>query len=159
IQGDGSIAPGWPVNGAPASRAPDYQESPLIASDRAGGAYVTWSDWRDYPTHDRDVYAQHLTAGGVVAAGWPDNGLPVCTLAGPQRAWGLIPDDNGGIVVVWADGRSGTLATYAQRLQADGSIAPGWVANGLLVLGRVTRGGAVADHAGGFYAGAAVLDP
>ena len=156
---DGSIAPGWPVNGAPVSRAPGYQDFPLIVPDGVGGAYMAWDDERDYPTRNTDVYAQHLTANGTVAAGWPENGLPVCTDPAGQFPWGMIPDDDGGVVVVWADARNGIFTTYAQRLRADGTIAPGWVENGVLVVNQVARGGAVADHAGGFYAGAASLDP
>ena len=154
---DGSIAPGWPVNGAPVTRGPGYQSFPLIAPDGAGGAYIAWWDQRDYP--NTDVYAQHLTAGGTVVAGWPENGLPVCTDPAGQFPWGLVPDDSEGVVVVWADARNGGAATYAQHLRLDGTIAPDWVENGLLVVAQFTRGGAVADHAGGFYAGAATLDP
>ena len=158
VLADGSIAPSWPVNGAPVTRALASQDSPVIAPDGAGGAYVAWQDFRDYPVHDTDVYTQHLTASGTVAAGWPDNGLPVCTELAGQFPWGVVPDDSGGVVVVWADARNGTLATYAERLHADGAIAPGWAENGLVVVGQVTRGGAVADGAGGFYAAAATLD-
>ena len=154
---DGSIAAGWPVNGTPVTRAPDYQFRPFIAPDGAGGAYVAWSDQRDYP--NTDVYAQHLTADGVVAAGWPSDGLPVCTVGGDQDPWAVVPDVSGGVVVVWADARDGAGATYAQRLRPDGSIAPGWMENGLLIVGQYTRGGAVADNAGGFYAAAATLHP
>jgi len=79
IRSDGSIAPGWPLNGAPVSRGPGYQDLPLIAPDGAGGAFIAWDDERDYVTLRQDVYAQHLTASGTVVAGWPANGIPVCT--------------------------------------------------------------------------------
>jgi hypothetical protein len=158
ILGNGSIAPGWPPNGAPVSRAPRSQNLPAIAPDGNGGAYVAWYDERDYNANAQDAYAQHLTAGGTVAAGWPENVLPVCIDPAGQAPWSVVPDGSGGVVVVWADSRNGTLATYAQRLLADGSIAPGWAPNGVLVIGQVTRGGAVADGAGGFYAAAASLD-
>ena len=159
VLANGSIAPGWPLNGAPVSRAHRSQDLPAIAPDGNGGAYVAWYDERDYNANAQDAYAQHLTAGGTVAAGWPENGLPVCVDPAGQVPWSVVPDGSGGAVVVWADGRNGTLATYAQRLLADGTIAPGWVPNGVLVIGQVTRGGAVADGAGGFYAAAASLDP
>ena len=159
ILADGSIAPGWPVNGAPVTRGPGTQDFSLIAPDGAGGAYVAWDDERDYSTRNTDIYAQHLTANGTVAAGWPENGLSVCIDPAGQFPWGLVPDDSGGVVVVWGDSRGGIFTTYAQRLHVDGTIAPGWVENGVLVVNQVARGGAVADGAGGFYAGAASLEP
>lgn len=159
VLADGSLAPGWPLNGVPVSRAPDYQSLPKVAPDGAGGAFVAWMDERDYATQGSDVYAQHLTASGAVAAGWPADGLPVCTDPAGQGIGGLIPDGAGGAVVVWNDNRRGVPDIYAQHLLADGSIALGWVANGVpVVLERALR--AVApDEAGGFYAGGATLSP
>src|SRR5260221_6340028 len=61
-----------------------------------------------------------------------------------------MPDDSGGAVFIWPDGRSGALVGYAQRVNADGTIAAGWPVNGLLVTGQFVRT-AVRDEAGGFY--------
>jgi hypothetical protein len=156
ILADGTIAPGWPVNGAPVSRAPRFQSNPVIATDGAGGAFVAWEDQRDLT--GGDVYAQHLTAQGGVAPGWPADGLGVCVL--PQGAGGprIVSDGAGGFVVVWGDIRRGVVDVYAQHVLADGSVAPGWVANGVPVaLDRGIRQTAP-DGAGGFYVGCVVVN-
>jgi len=153
IRGDGTIAPGWAVDGVPATRAPDYQEYPDIAPDGTGGAYVAWLDWRNYATHDLDVYAQHLLADGTIASGWPPNGLPVCTESHFQGDSHMLADGSGGVLVVWSDERTGGCDLYAQHLLADGTIAPGWSPDGVpLILGR-TRAHLAPDGAGGFYLG------
>jgi hypothetical protein len=159
ILADGSIAPGWTAGGVPVSRAPDYQNLPVVAPDGAGGAFVAWTDDRDYSIHRGDIYAQHLTATGAVTAGWPLDGLAVCTDPAGQGEPRILSDGAGGVVVVWGDARRGVADVYAQHLLADGSLAPGWVTNGLPVaLGSGVR--AVApDGVGGFYAGSATLTP
>ena len=156
ILADGTLAPGWPVNGAPVSRAPRFQGDAVIAPDGTGGAFVAWVDERDLT--GGDVYAQHLTAGGSVAPGWPADGLGICVL--PQGVGGprIMPDGAGGFVVVWGDARRGVVDVYAQHLLADGSLAPGWAANGVPVaLDRGIRQ-AVLDGAGGFYVGCVIVN-
>jgi hypothetical protein len=133
IMADGTIAPGWPVNGAPVTRAPDYQQSPRIAPDGEGGAFLSWDDF----SPARDLYAQHLTEAGQVAGGWPADGLPICTADGAQGYASLIPDGTGGLLIAWSDSRAAGLGVYAQRITASGATATGWVANGLpIVLGK-----------------------
>jgi hypothetical protein len=157
VLADGSIAPGWIENGVPACTAPAFQSLPAIAPDGAGGAYIAWEDERDYATHLRDIYAQHLTSDGVVAQGWPVNGLAVCNDPADAGAGGIVADGSGGVVVVWGDLRRGVVDVYAQHLLADGSLAPGWAANGLLVAPGSTVRQVAADDAGGFYVGCATF--
>ncbi len=147
ILGDGSIAPGWPLNGVPVTRAPGGQNFGFMTPDGTGGAYVAWDDVVD-------VYAQHLGPTGAVAPQWPMDGLPVCIEPGGQDATGIVADGTAGVVVVWDDGRRGVPLSpdvYAQRILSDGSIAPGWRPGGVPVL--LERGGsrAAPDGAGGFY--------
>ena len=54
----------WPVNGTAICTASDDQEYPAIASDGAGGAIVTWSDFRRYDFTSLDIYAQRVNAAG-----------------------------------------------------------------------------------------------
>ena len=42
-----------------------------------------------------------------------------------------MADDAGGLFVQWEDARSPEFHIYAMRLAADGTIAPGWVADGV----------------------------
>ncbi|HEY2954034.1 MAG TPA: hypothetical protein VGK89_02150 [Candidatus Eisenbacteria bacterium] len=145
ITAAGEIAPGWPLNGAPVSRAPGDQDLPVIAPDGAGGAFVAWGDYRPA----RDLYAQHLTASGTVAEGWPADGLPVCTADGGQASAAVIADGAGGALIAWGDTRSAGWGVYAQRITASGAIAAGWVPNGVAVV--LGKGGPqmVPDGAGG----------
>lgn len=148
IRGDGTLAPGWPLDGAPVTRAPGQQSVPVIVADGAGGALVVWDDYRDYLLTDFDVYAQHLTASGAVAAGWPRDGLPVCVLEGAQGLPRALPDGAGGVIMVWIDERGGL---YGQRLHGDGTVAAGWDANGSLLAPGRSKPEMAADGAGGFY--------
>ena len=146
ILADGSIAPGWAVNGMPVTRAAGDQVRPVLLADGSGGAFVSWTDKATL-----DIYLQRLTAAGVPAPGWPENGLPVCTDPNSQGNPQLASDRSGGVLVIWGDLRDGQRATYAQRVLGDGSIAPAWPVNGARIA--LDRGGValVPDDAGGAY--------
>lgn len=60
----GAMAPGWGGSGVSLTRTPDPKFATGIASDGAGGAVVTWMDQRNGA--DWDVYAQEVTAGGLI---------------------------------------------------------------------------------------------
>ena len=158
IRADGTFPPGWPVNGMAASRAPRTQSFSSVAPDGAGGAYVVWEDRRDFQTTGYDLYLQHLTASGAVWPGWPVNGLSVGPIPGNQGLPALIPDGSGGVAVTWTNVTFGVPDIHAQHILADGSVAPGWPAQGLLVLPLRSRSQIVPDHAGGFYLAAGRLD-
>lgn len=152
ILADGTVAPGWPVNGAPVTRAPGDQVFSVVAADGLGGAYFSWQD-----DATEDIYLQHLGSGGQVVSGWPVDGLPVCTLPGFQGYPIVIADGSGGVIITWGDLRDGPLAAYGQRVLADGSLAPGWPQDGMrIVLDRAMRG-LIPDGAGGAYLSCATL--
>ena len=65
----------WATNGIPICAAPGRQDSPSIATDHAGGAYVAWTDKRSDP--NGDVYLQHILPSGARDPLWPENGLAV----------------------------------------------------------------------------------
>ncbi|MFI5371587.1 MAG: hypothetical protein ACHQ52_08520 [Candidatus Eisenbacteria bacterium] len=147
----GDPAPGWPSNGIPVCTAPGNQQGPVLLGDDAGGVYVAWLDQRAL---DSDVYAQHVTAGGGFAPGWPLQGVPLCVAPGLQNPPVLVRDDHGGLIAVWADGRVGNdvLDVYAQHLTPGGTLAPGWVTDGNVVCaapGLQTDVAAVPDGLGG----------
>jgi hypothetical protein len=153
ILSDGTVAPGWLLNGTPATLAPDYQDMAAIAPDGKGGAFVVWEDARAYATQGYDIYAQHLTASGGVSPGWPANGLAVCTSPANQVHPMIVLDGTGGVVVIWGDLRSGQADIFAQHLLPDGTIAPGWADNGVrMVQGKYLRA-VVGDGAAGWYVG------
>ena len=84
-------------------------------------------------------------------AAWNANGNPVCTAAGAQTAPTALPDGAGGMFVFWLDARPGATGMYAQRILGDGTIAPGWPADGVRLSGTSTTNTPcpVPDGAGG----------
>lgn len=107
------------------------QTGPQIVTDRAGGAFIAWSDRR---SGESDLYASHVLADGSRDPDWPANGLALCTAPGAQTTMQLVPDGTGGILVAWSDFRNGTTSDiYALRVRADGSLAPGWPSDGIAV--------------------------
>jgi len=150
----GSIYPGWVVGGNVVVSAPSQQESPKIASDGAGGAYVIWMDSRAQSLYDQ-CYAQHVMADGSIAAGWPPDGLNMSpTSTGDMN---IASDGNAGCFVIWTDDRMGGVLpngidVYAQHLLANGTLAAGWQPNGNLIIAGRGENGIVPDGSGGFYA-------
>lgn len=145
VPADGSLAPGWPVNGAAVSRTAGRQDVPTAAADGVGGAFFTWDD------SSYDIYLQHLTATGEVASGWTANGIVISAHPALQEATQVIADGIGGALIAWGDFREGPVAAYAQRVTASGAMAPGWPAGGArLVLDRYIRGIVLDDTGGGY---------
>lgn len=81
-----------------------------------------------------------LVAAAVVAsfaspaaAAWstsPFTSTPLCTATGEQTQPVVAPDGSGGAFVAWLDDR-GAYSVYATHVTHDGSVAPGWPADGL----------------------------
>ncbi len=153
ILADGSLAPGWAVNGVPVTRLPWWQSLPVALADGTGGAYFTWDD--DYAD---DIRVQRLGPDGQPAPGWPEDGLAVCTDPFVQGSPELASDGQGGVIVAWADGRVVPPGAFAQRVLPTGEIAPGWPVNGVQIAGRYFRG-VVSDGAGGAYLCSATAGP
>ena len=90
----------------PSAPPPAISTYPTIVSDGAGGAIVTWQDYR---SGNYDIYAQRISAGGAVQ--WTANGVALCTAAGSQYYPTIVSDGAGGAIVTWYDDRSGTTTT------------------------------------------------
>ena len=131
VTGIGSIAPGWPADGAPVCTAPSSQVYSRAVSDGEGGAIVGWLDYRDNllgPFY----YATRIEGTGSIASGWQPDGTPVCIHRPSPLEMVLDTDGGGGAYFAWPDYRDASLYDiYAQHLTADGTIAPGWVENGI----------------------------
>jgi hypothetical protein len=96
----------------------------MITSDNAGGAVVTWEDYRDWTSQ---IYAQRVNASGTPQ--WTANGVALSMTTGDQRYPTITSDGGGGAVVTWDDYRSGSADIYAQRVNASGAVQ--WGANGV----------------------------
>jgi hypothetical protein len=130
---DASGAPLW-SGGAPGAPGVELNAPGLTAiagvaalSDGGGGAFFAWLDQREPAA---DLYVQHIHAAGVVAPGWPAEGVIVCSAPGERYSPYLTLDGAGGVVVVWRDERSGAMRVFAHRVRADGILAPGIPADG-----------------------------
>ena len=148
----GYIAERWPSNGVAACTADEDQIPMEVSPDGQGGVLVTWIDQRGL----NEVYVQRITAAGVLAAGWPENGAAVTS--GPSTHWKSVvqPDGLGGAFVAWEDDRNLSTADsdiFVQHLAPTGEVSPGWPVNGLPVcIMPAYQGGrlrAIADGSGG----------
>src|ERR1043166_6122286 len=125
-----ATAGSWGTERIPVATTTADQSAPAIAGDGAGGAFVAWQDLRGA---DADVYLQHVTGGGALAAGWAANGIAVCNAPGDQRGISMVGDDASGVFIAWQDHRALDWDLYALRVLGNAVRAPGWVANGVAV--------------------------
>jgi len=120
----------WKLGGIQLATSAGLQYYPQIISDDAGGAFIVWQDNRfglDY-----DIFAQRISPDGISL--WVPNGALVCNALGHQYSPQIIPDGQGGVLVVWQDKRSGDFDIYAQRLGGTG--LPMWSVNGEYVCSQ-----------------------
>lgn len=117
----------WQPDGVAISATTNYQTTQAIASDGAGGAIVTWHDFRSGTSYD--IFAQRIDADGTVV--WTTNGVPISTGPGHQSIPSIIADGAGGAIITWNDDRTCCFNEdiYAQRIDASG--APLWTPNGV----------------------------
>jgi len=122
---DGAGAPRWTPDGVALSAAANFQLSPAIAADGAGGAIVAWEDYRSGVRYD--VYAQLVDGAGNPK--WLTDGVALCTASNSQSALDMAADGMGGAVVTWRDYRSGSnYDIYAQRVDGSGNTL--WTVDG-----------------------------
>jgi len=136
----------WTADGVALCTTGGDQIDPAIVSDSAGGAVVTWGDYRSGSTWD--MYAQRISAAGAVL--WTADGVALCTAGGDQWAPASVADGGGGAIVTWYDSRGGNDDIYTQHISADGTVP--WTTDGVaLCTATGTQNGptAVSDGAGG----------
>ena len=124
IRNDG--VPLWgPGYGIAVSEYSENQITPVMISDGAGGAFIAWTDNRNL---NYDIYAQHIDyAGGT---NWINDGIPVCVMEGTQFNAAIVPEDQGGAIVLWADYRfSHNREIFGQKIASNGITK--WQENGM----------------------------
>jgi hypothetical protein len=133
----GAGVPQWTPDGVAVCTAVSTQMGPVIAPDGAGGAIIAWQDFRSDVSYD--VYAQHVRADSTIAPGWPVNGVALSSASSSQETPQIVSDGAGGAIVTWFNVISppsfGPIYrdVYAQRVLANGTIAPGWLGDGIAV--------------------------
>jgi hypothetical protein len=130
---EAQIRPSSPTVAAGGTR-PGGPAQSLSVPDGAGGLYIAWSDFRDGTA---DIYLTRVDNTGAVVAGWPLDGLAVCTAPGDQIDFTVKPDGSGGAIIGWLDNRDDYLNgdAYAQRVGPNANIM--WTANGVKVLSGI----------------------
>ena len=132
VLANGTVDPDWTLNGQALCVAANDQGRVELVSDDAGGAIVSWVDYRDYYYV---VYVQHLLQSGKVDPAWPINGRSVCPGARTSydAAYAIIKDGAGGAVIAWIDDRSGNglIDLYAQHVPVNGAVDAAWPPAGL----------------------------
>lgn len=116
---------------------------PALSPDLAGGAYLAFRHM------DRGVMVHSFSTLGEPR--WPE-GLDLFDQGGYKTAPAMTADGAGGAIVLWEDGRNGTMDVYAQRVSERGPL---WKPEGVPVAkedGNQWTPQAAPDGQGGAYA-------
>lgn len=138
----------WVGNGVILCTDGTDQALPRATADGAGGAIVTWTDYR-FGISDLDIFAQRVNAAGTIQ--WGASGEFVCGAALNQDYHQIVSDGAGGAIIAWGDFRNSiNYDIYAQRMGPTGS--PLWASGGVLLCAASGNQAApfmAADGAGG----------
>jgi len=111
----------WNSQGIPICTESGWTITPVLCSDEAGGAIITWEDDRNGGISGRDIYAQLINSNGSIL--WQVNGTPVCTEFGDQRTPQICINGEGGAFIAWSDKRSGShYDVYAQVINSTADL-------------------------------------
>ncbi|MFZ0143377.1 MAG: hypothetical protein WAL08_03410 [Candidatus Sulfotelmatobacter sp.] len=121
---DSSGQANWGAGQILITQEPNQQLAPTLQPNGTGGALVTWTDCRNYPTANScyansDVYAQDVDASGNSL--WQLNGYPLLVDPGnqgeqyyvytPAPATVSVRLQSGDIFLAWPDGRDNVCFT------------------------------------------------
>jgi hypothetical protein len=134
VLGNGQFAAGFSAAGTLLCGATGAASDAQIVADGAGGFFAVWLDPRD---GEADLYGTHITAAGVPAAGWPENGLALCDDPAAQLSPALTWIGLERAMVAWRDARADSGVVMTLGLVSGGpanttGVAPG--AGGKLAL-------------------------
>ncbi len=151
---DGAPAPDWPAGGVLVCIAPGDRAGAQIDADGAGGALLSWYDYRPpYDVTGGRIFAMRVLASGALAPGWAVNGTLVSDPTAPVQAFDpfVARDGLGGGYVVWGVENCCTSPAMIQHLTGTGQAAAGWPAYGLRLASSNDQLGAriAADGQGG----------
>ncbi len=130
----------WLNNGTPICMAVDNQHSPVLVSDGAAGAIITWYDDRLGSTNS-DIYAQRINAAGNIQ--WTIDGVAITTAMQSQVSPTITSDGLGGAIITW-----NSDSVFVQLINNAGNVM--WDINGIGISpGSASRPKIEADGAGG----------
>jgi len=127
---DGSGTSLWAADGVKVCTDPGALFVRYIVACQSGGAIIVWEDQRFGGSL---IYAQKITDTGVIAAGWPVDGMPASTFISSQTTPQVTTDKVNGCVIAWKDHRAANDDIYAQRIDEFGVRR--WAPGGVVVCG------------------------
>ena len=133
----GVAASGWPAGGRILC-AVRHAIAPLLVTDGTGGAFVFWSDW-DEGDEFWDVGMQHVTHDGQIASGWPVAGR-LLGIHGLFEGFAAVADGAGGTYLAWNNTTPSHREVRVQRRSANGNVALGWPASGVMLTDAAESG-------------------
>lgn len=140
----------WTTNGVATCTMGTDQMKPDICTDGAGGAIISWYDYRS--STDYNIYAQRVGPGGAVV--WGVDGVVMNNnVAYAQIDPKIVSDGLGGAIISWTDYRTGiTSDIYSQRVNSTGAVQ--WTATGIIICtaaGDQVKSQLVSDGNNGAY--------
>ncbi len=124
IDSNGNVQ--WTTDGVAICTAENEQLVSQLCNDGAGGAIITWYDYRSGIYSD--IYAQRINSNGNVQ--WAMDGVAICTAENEQLAPQICSDGAGGAIIIWNDFRSVSYSDiYAQQINSTGNVQ--WTVDGI----------------------------
>jgi hypothetical protein len=143
VNGNGTLAGGWPANGQLLLSDTHHQYNPVIISDGAGGAEVVWNYL--FGSGDIDIYGARIS--GSAAVQWAH---ALVSPGGVQSTPAPTPDGAGGVIFAYQDNLSGNYDVRASRVAANGTSVWGPV-DVCAVSGDQALVASAPDGAGGVF--------
>lgn len=103
----------------------DRQEDPVAVTTSDNSIVIAWVDFSQ--DQKGDIFAQKISATGQLL--WQQNGIPVCVTIGEQIGINMVPDNNGGVILIWNDHRATGIDIYGAHLDSNGVNT--WTTNGI----------------------------
>jgi hypothetical protein len=127
---DGTLAPGWTMDGDALCTAAGKQYYPTIAADATGGAFITWQDGR---TGTFDVYATRVGPARALTAVTPVKSGTRFSLqvggANPSREaarLSLVLPEAGEVIVTVFDAAGRVVRELLRGWRATGTHSVAW---------------------------------
>ena len=139
----------WADGSLPLNSNPGANTSALFALAPSGSdAFdLCWTDGSS--TGARGIWVQRFGGDGLLAAGWPTDGVHITSPGSALDSPAAVVDGSGAATMAWWDG----VTFRGIRVQSDATIASGWPSAGISLLdaGAVPYGGGViaSGNAGG----------
>lgn len=115
----------WPTQGATIKSTTAWIGAIESCSDGANGTFVVW---QETPGQGQPgiLRAQHMLFTGDIDPLWNPEGKIVCGEVTERKIVSTLPDELGGLYVLWTEGP----LVFLSRVAASGEIASGWVERG-----------------------------